>query len=47
MNEMDGVSKPAKVNEGPIESVLAVRPMIDGYEYVTTSPSLPGLSVKA
>lgn len=47
MDEMDGVSKPAKVNEGPIEGVLAVGPMIDGYEYVTASPSLPGLSLKA
>ena len=46
MNKMDGIIKPAKVNEGPIESLLAVEAMIDGYEYVTASLSLPSLSLK-
>ena len=45
MNKMDGISKPAQVNEGPIESVLAVEAMIDGYEYVTASLSLPSISL--
>lgn len=46
MNKMDGISKPAKVNKGPIESVLAVGPMIHSDDYVTATPSLHRLPLK-
>lgn len=46
MDKMDGVSESAEMDEGPIEGVLAVGTMIDGYQYVSASPSLPCLSLK-
>jgi hypothetical protein len=44
MDEMDGISEPAEVDDGPIKGVLAFGPVIHGYQYVPASPPLPCLS---
>jgi hypothetical protein len=44
MEEMDGISEPAEMDEGPIKGVLAFGPVIRGYQYVPASPPLPCLS---
>ena len=46
MNKMDGIREPAEMDESPIESVLAVGPMIHSYDNVTASPSHQLLSLQ-
>ena len=45
MNKMEGISEPAEVDEGPIESVLAVGAMIHSYDNVTASLSFSPASL--
>ena len=44
--EVEGVGEAAEVDESPIEGVLAVGAVIDGYQNVPAPPSLPGLPLQ-
>lgn len=46
MDKVDGIGEPAEVEDGPVEGVLAVRAVIDGYENVSASPPLTRLSLQ-
>lgn len=45
-DEMDGIGEAAEVRDGPIESVLTIRAVIDGDDDVAAPPSLSGLSIE-